>query len=132
MATPIDAEQLYAEGSLRATTKGLVQRFKREGHPADILAEIAVPIARLVVRLRGIGAETVANQVLAHAVHDGVPASTLAQAFAEVEAADSQPAPVAETVTVGPNGELRAGPPPPATDLTSVLDLANYLRDRTT
>jgi hypothetical protein len=48
---------------------------------------------------------------------------------ANTEAAAVTP-PALEVVTVGPSGQLRAGPPPAATDAASAIELANYLRNR--
>lgn len=128
----IDAEALYADGTLRAVTSGLVKRYRRLGQVPLILTELAIPICRLAESLRRMGQGPEADSVLAHAVHDGIDPSVLAQAVAATAQPDVILPPAIETVTVGPNGELRAGPPPAATDAASAAELANYLRSRLT
>lgn len=133
MADLLDAEAAYADGSLRAQTVGLVKRFIREARPADILPNVAMPIARLANNLRRMGQQVTGDGILAHAVHDGVAPTLLVQAVAanelppELNLGDPT-----TTVTVGPAGQLYAGPPPPvaATDPAAVAELANYLRGR--
>jgi hypothetical protein len=129
----LDAEAAYADGTLRAQSAGLVKRFIREARPGDIMANVAVPIARLADTLRRMGQTVAGDGILAHAVHDGVPPTVLVQAVA---ANNTAPAlnlgdPIG-TVSVGAIGQLYAGAPPPAApgDLAATAELANYLRDR--
>ena len=125
-----NAEQAYNDGTLRALTKGLVQRYIREGHALDILPDIAVPIVRLSESLRKMGLTAEANSILEHAVHDGVQPQVLAQAMAIFTKQLIAPSPPDETLTIGPLAQIRVGPPPAGTDAASTQELANWLRDR--
>jgi hypothetical protein len=126
MSTPIDADALYAEGTLRAVTLGLTRRYRREGRFSDVMTEVAAPIMALGARLKSTGNAVEADQVIAHAVHDGVPPSMLAEAVAHSTVTG---APRAPAVTVDQSGALVVGVPPPATDLASAIALVNYLRE---
>lgn len=125
----IDAETAYANGTLSVLTKGVIRNLIRDGHGADILPFVAVPIARLADNLRRMGRPTDADLVLRHAVHDGVDPSILVLAVAANTTASAVPPPVDQVVAVEASGALRVGPPAEATDLESTTDLANFLRD---
>jgi hypothetical protein len=128
---PLDAETHYANGVLRQQTAGLVRRLRQQGHPGDILPLVAVPIGRLAESLRRMGQAALADGILAHAVHDGVPPSALAQGIAQYATPPTlvfgDPAAV---MTVGPAGQITAGAPGPASDADSAAALANYLLER--
>lgn len=130
--TPIDAVGAYSDGTLRRVTVGRVQLLRREGRVPDLRVEVAEPIAELAANLTAAGASAEASTVLEHAIHDGVPAAVMAQAVAAHATKDTQQVALAQTITVGPKGELRAGLPPAATDLSSALNLLNDLRHRLT
>lgn len=131
--TPIDAIDAYEKGTLRRTVVGRVRLLQREGRTADLLTEVARPLAALAEYLSDQGRLAEASSVLEHAIHDGVSPALMAQAIAAHAIDSAGPAhTLTAELTVGPNGELRAGPPPPATDLGSALDLLNDLRDRLT
>lgn len=131
MGTPIDAIAAYDDGTLRAITRGRVNQLIREGHVTDILTEVAVPIAQLSEILNRIGETQAASDVLAHAVHDGIKPSVLAQAVALITADKLAPIQPNTSVSVGPLGQVRVGPPPAATNAASTQELANWLRDHT-
>lgn len=131
--TVMDAEGIYAAGgpsTLRMATRGAVRVLQREGRMDAMVPDVAVPLTRLANRLRATGEKAAANSILEHAVHDGVPATALAEAVQVATGDDFRGQFAPPPVQVGPNGELRVGPPPAADDLASTIELANYVRDR--
>lgn len=130
--TPIDAVSAYADGTLRRIVVGRVRSIRREGRDGDLLDEVAIPLADLAAQLTAEGKEPEASRILEHAIHDGVSAANMAKAVAAHATAEAPPPGLDEEIKVGPLGELRAGPPPPADDLASALALVNDLRDRLT
>lgn len=128
----MNAEEIYAAGgerALRLATRGAVRQLTQQGRVADILVEVAIPVVRLANRLRAGGDKLTANNILEHAVHDGVQAAVLAEAIQVATGDDFRGDAAPVPLSVGTLG-LIAGPPPAATDLASALALINYLRDR--
>lgn len=107
MDQPIDAEMLYDQGTLRATTFGLVRRFQREGRPDDLVPLVGRPIAALADKLRGAEGEGPASDVLGHAVHDGVTPAQLMRSI-QLNTAPPEAPPPPPAVSIGPSGELLA------------------------
>lgn len=123
----IDAEQAYNDGVLRQIVRGAVRQRLREGRALDILPEVAVPVARLADNVRRMGDKATADSILAHAVHDGIGPSVLAEAVRDNTEAAVVLIPNAGLV-IGANAEIISSTPPAASDLSSALTLANYMR----
>lgn len=128
----MDAEGLYSmsPNALRLATRGAVKTRQREGTMDTLVAEVAVPLVRLANRVRANGNAAAADSILEHAVHDGIPASALAEAVQAATADDHRDETAPPVITLGPRSELRVGPPPEASDLDSAIELANYVRNR--
>jgi hypothetical protein len=85
---PIDAETALTDGTLTAVVKGTVDRYQRTGAADRIIPDIAVPLVRLAARLVSSDDRPSGDNVLRHAVHDGVTPTNLVAAVAVDAATD--------------------------------------------
>lgn len=90
---PIDVDALLADGSLRQTVRGRIINARKEGRQADIITEVAAPILDAAIRMMedpNQGNE-VADDLVAHAFHDGLTPTQLMQGMDQARQGRPEP-----------------------------------------